>query len=314
MANLISASRRTDVPRYYARWFIERRRAGSAEFRNAFGISGSVSLRPRDVLGYVFWTRDPRPLGDELRRIRDEGTPVAVQFTVTPYGVELEPRRPSLEEALEGIQWLSRTLPGPGAIQWRYDPIVLCDAYPLAFHLDQFASLAAQLAPLVRVVNVSFVEPYRKAVERIADPTVRYRRPEAGRHRWTERTDAAPRYAGVSDRALLVKLAELAHDHGLELRACCDPSWGLPPAACIGDDLFADYASTERAPIEALPRSPSRSGCHCRRSVDLGTPNTCIAGCRYCYVLSSDRSASANHDRHRPTDPGLTVPATARRQ
>ncbi len=314
MANLISVSRRTDVPRYYAPWFIERRRVGRAEYRNAFGISGSVSLRPDDVLGYVFWTRDPRPLGDEIRRILDEGTPVAVQFTITPYGVELEPLRPSRAESIEAVHWLAQVLPGPPAIQWRYDPIVLSDRYPVAFHVEQFAALAAELGSFVRVVNVSFVEPYRKAVERIADRSVHYRRPEAGRHRWTERGSPSVRFADASDQGLVEQLAELGRKHGLEVRACCDPSWSLPAAACLGADLFAGYPTDLSAPIEALDRAPSRSFCRCRRAVDIGTPNTCVAGCRYCYVLTSEQSARGNHARHHSAAAGLIVPASDRRR
>ena len=97
---LISASRRTDIPRFYARWVGARRRQGFAERRTALGVAGRVSLRRADVLGFLFWTRDARPFMKELEALRAEGIPYAFQFTINGYGRELEPRRPRLAEAI----------------------------------------------------------------------------------------------------------------------------------------------------------------------------------------------------------------------
>jgi hypothetical protein len=61
--NIISASRRTDIPKFHASWFMERIRAGSAAYRNPFsGQVHEVSLRPEDVRAIVFWSKDYRPL------------------------------------------------------------------------------------------------------------------------------------------------------------------------------------------------------------------------------------------------------------
>ena len=43
MPVIISASRRTDILRYYPDFFANRRKAGFVEFRNAFGGKGSES-------------------------------------------------------------------------------------------------------------------------------------------------------------------------------------------------------------------------------------------------------------------------------
>jgi hypothetical protein len=86
MKHLISASRRTDFPRFYARWFSERRKAGWAEYRNSFGSSGRVSLLNRDVAGYLFWTRFARPFAQPLQALLDDGMPCVFQYTINAYG------------------------------------------------------------------------------------------------------------------------------------------------------------------------------------------------------------------------------------
>ena len=117
---LISASRRTDIPRFYARWFGERRRQGFAESRTTFGVAGRVSLRRADVLGFLFWTRDAGPFMKELEALRVEGIPYAFQFTINGYGRELEPRRPGLAEAIESFLAVSASLE-----RARVDPMAL---------------------------------------------------------------------------------------------------------------------------------------------------------------------------------------------
>ena len=58
-----SASRRTDIPAFYGRWFGRRLEAGYCLVPNPFnpGRVATVSLRREDVDAFVFWTRDPRP-------------------------------------------------------------------------------------------------------------------------------------------------------------------------------------------------------------------------------------------------------------
>ncbi len=240
---IISASRRTDIPRYYARWFAERRREGVAGYRTAYGTSGEVSLRNEDVLAYLFWTRDGRPFAGELRTLREEGVPYAVQYTITGLGTAVEPTAPNRTHVIEDFRTVSRDLPDPGCIQWRYDPIVLSERYTPAFHRENFTVLARALAGATRVVNTSIVEPYLRAVRRM-DPSVCYRAVDPDRHK-----TVAKRYSGLPRGredvvgSLLRELAEIAHPFGMELRACSNPEWILPASQCVGPGRSAAMAS-----------------------------------------------------------------------
>jgi len=61
---IISASRRTDIPAFYSKWFMNRVREGWCHVPNPFNKKQItlVSLRPEEVEAVVFWTRNPRPL------------------------------------------------------------------------------------------------------------------------------------------------------------------------------------------------------------------------------------------------------------
>jgi hypothetical protein len=286
---LISASRRTDIPRFYADWFCERRRAGFAEYENVFRTRGRASLAPADVLGYLFWTRDARPLEHELRALRSEGVPFAFQFTITGYGEELEANRLPLEQAIDSFLRVASQLPGSQSMEWRYDPIVLSSRYPAPYHLETFHRLAERLAGHTGVVNTSLVEPYPRAVRRMGDLSILYRTPDLERHRSVCRRHPELRFARREGPALVRQLAELGRRYGMELRACADPELGLPPSQCCGLGPFEPYGPAVIERLRALKPAPTRKGCRCLRSIDIGMQETCRGGCRYCYVTSSDR-------------------------
>src|SRR4051812_49095630 len=50
----------------------------------------SVSLRPEDVKGFVFWTKNVGPFLGHLAEVRRRGFPFVVQHTITGYPRVLE--------------------------------------------------------------------------------------------------------------------------------------------------------------------------------------------------------------------------------
>ena len=87
---IVSASYRTDIPAFYAGWFMRRLEAGSCRVANPYGGPAyEVRLTPDAVDGFVFWTRNLRPLLGDLDGVR-EVAPFTVQFTLTGYPRALE--------------------------------------------------------------------------------------------------------------------------------------------------------------------------------------------------------------------------------
>ena len=128
---IISASRRTDIPAYYPDWFYNRIREGYVCVRNPMNFHqvSRIDLSPDVVDGIVFWTKNPLPLMSRLEELR--AYPFYFQFTLTPYGKDVEPGVPSKNDIiLPAFQELSRRI-GPERGIWRYDPILFTNRYTM---------------------------------------------------------------------------------------------------------------------------------------------------------------------------------------
>ncbi|MBT4905620.1 MAG: DUF1848 domain-containing protein [Rhodospirillaceae bacterium] len=286
---IISASYKTDIPAFYGGWFRARRMAGSCEVRNAWnGKTFQVSLRDEDCSGFVFWTRNVKPFRDELDRTA-RTHPFVVQYTVTGYPRSLERSVVASDNAISDIQDISICY-GMDTIVWRYDPVVITDATPVAWHIDNFTRLAGALAGRVDEVVVSFAQIYRKT-RRNLDHAAR----ETG-NGWTDPDDAAK-------HDLLARLNDIAKQSGLNLSLCAQPALahGLSAARCIDAARLDNVArSMGHAPVSARTKG-ARPGCLCAESRDIGGYETCPHGCVYCYAVGNPDKARQAHKDHDPS-------------
>lgn len=310
--HIISASRRTDIPHYYADWFRNRRKAGFADYRTVFGGGKKgffqASLKPEDVIGYLFWTKFAGPFHDELKALREEKLPYVFQYTITGYGNEIEPGIPAREEVIEDFLAVAKTLPGPEAIQWRYDPVLVSDRiYDHYWHLENFENIASRLSGHTKVVNVSFTEPYQKAISKVPPwHTISWRQSEKLRDTiYQKNPDLRP--VGDRETDLLRELEAIAKAKGIQLRVCCNSEYAnkFPRAQCCGAELFAPYGPVVQWQVASLSPGPSRESCQCVKTVDIGMDNTCPAGCFYCYVTASIELALKNFKTHDPKNSQL---------
>lgn len=310
--HIISASRRTDIPHYYAKWFRARRAAGFAHYRTVFGGGKKgffeASLKPEDVIGYLFWTKFAGPFHEELKLLRKENVPFVFQYTITGYGKDVQPGIPANDVAIKDFIAVRALLPGPEAIQWRYDPILISDKiYDYAWHVKNFTEIAAGLSGFTRVVNVSFTEPYQKAIGKA---------PEGHKISWRQSEEQVdtiytkhPELQAVGERGieLLFELEKIAKSFGIQLRSCCNKEYSakFPIAQCCGAELFAPYGDILNLQVTGLPAGPSRPSCKCLKTIDIGMDNTCPGGCFYCYVTTSAELAINNYKKHDPNAPML---------
>ena len=284
---VISVSRRTDVPAFHVPWFLRRLEEGFAEYRNPFsGKLHRVSLAPGDVRAFVFWTRNPAPLLPHLEAIGKRGAPFYFLYTVNGYPEALERAVPPLDQAARTFQRLAGRV-GPERVRWRYDPIYLSRETDAAFHRRNFARIAARLEGLTEACIASFADMYGKVTRNAAKLPGEFQ----------------PREGEPDERkALLDDLAELAGARGIRLLACCEDALVGGP---VGKARCVDPALLDRiAPLGGgkLPLRPTREECGCAASRDIGAYDTCPHGCVYCYANASPEAALS---RYRARDAAL---------
>lgn len=287
--NVVSASRRTDIPAFYWRWFMKRLATGYCEVANPFNAAQlkRVSLKPEDVAALVFWTRDASFLLKDASRLRDLGYHFHVHYTLTGYPRELERHTPTAGRAVRTLRSLSDAI-SPERVIWRYDPIVLGSATPPEYHLENFTKLAEQLSGAVGDVYISFCEPYAKTRRRLAGV--------AEKTGWS--FELEKNTAGQAE--LAARLAEIAASHGMQLNSCSQPDLtapGLETGRCVDPDRIKAL----RPELElTLKAAPTRPGCGCVESIDIGAYDTCAFGCEYCYATSSFALPSRHLKEHDP--------------
>jgi hypothetical protein len=269
---IISASRRTDIPAYYADWFMRQVERGCVTYPNPMSFKPvRLSLRPEDVLFIVFWTRNPQPLEKHLDRL-DELYQRAYYFHFTINGMPktLETNNPPFEFAI--ATFLRFAARYPGQIFWRYDPIVLSDLTPPSYHIEKFGQLAERLRGATQRCYFSFADWYLKVQRNFAKATA-----EHGVHF---------RDAELSERLDIVRqLAPIAGANGMTLYSCCQDALcqvdGIARSRCVDIETIRAMAP---ARYRQLREMPTREDCGCYESRDIGYYDSCPHGCIYCYA------------------------------
>jgi hypothetical protein len=295
---VISASRRSDLPAYYADWLMGRIQAGYCLVRNPFDARRTrrVSLLPGDVDFLVLWTRDPRPLLPRLRELDDRGLRYYFQVTLTGYPSALEPGAPPVADALAALRGLADQI-GPRRALWRYDPLFLAPGLDADYHRRNFEGLAGALEGATTRVTLSLLDEYAGTASRLARsgyPGVLFGSPRGGRAGTAVAATAVAAAAGADAPSalppepypsLLAELAAIALSRGMQSLSCAEPwdlsSCGIEAGACVDSRLAASLWGLE---LPAGKDGGQRPACRCRPSVDIGAYGTCPRGCVYCYA------------------------------
>jgi hypothetical protein len=270
-ARIISASRRCDLPAMRADRFLRCLQANTAEFLHPYTHQPvTVSLAPRAVLGYVFWSKDFSRFHAALDAVRARDNLFCCLYTITGLDAPFEAGVPPLTERIADFQTLAERF-GPTCMVWRFDPIVISTRTPDEETLERFAQIAAQLSACTRECIVSFVQPYPRATRRLAALAAR-----AG----VRVLDPPP----DEKRSLLQYMTDAARTYGIAVNVCCQDELvggSVGKAHCVDIARFQQMSATA---LPAVPRKGTRRHCGCSASCDIGTYQACKHDCVYCYA------------------------------
>jgi len=293
---IVSASRRTDIPAFFAEWFINRVDAGYCNVPSPFNRNqvSRVSLDSDKVDVIAFWTRHPLPLLSYLDHLDALGFRYYFQFTILNYPRFLDARGPSLKISIQNFRKLA-TLIGPARVIWRYDPIVLTADTDARFHQENFRGIAEMLRGYTNCSVISFVDIYRKNAKRLqllaAD----------GLSEITSIGKPSVRYD-----EMMYGIVDAATSNGMSIQSCAESfdltAYGIHPGKCIDSQYIADVFGIQ---VGTAKHKGQRELCGCVTSKDIGMYHSCRFGCLYCYATNSYDLASSNSQIHQPISPSM---------
>ena len=329
---IVSASRSTDIPAFYADWFFHRLKVGYSAWTNPFnGVKSYVSYQ--DTRFIVFWSKNPRPLLQHLDYLKERNIECYIQYTLNDYEKEgLERGVPKLSERVDTFKLLVDKL-GKGRVIWRFDPLLLTDDISIDALLTKIERIGDQLQGYTEKLVFSYADilSYRKVKANLEKSHIPY-------HEWTE-----PQMLEFAER-----LAELNNKWGYTLATCGEKvdllQFGIEHNHCVDDALIIRFAYEDKKlmdflkvktfpmPVpnlfgesDSLPEDAiilpnntyathgdnrdkgQRLFCGCIVSKDIGEYNTCPHLCEYCYANSSKEIAVRNWKEHKKNQFGETI-------
>jgi len=287
MKRIISVSRRTDVPAFYGDWFMARLKEGFAGVVNPFGGQRHiVSLKPHDVVCFVFWSKNFAPFLENLEAIDQMGYKFYFNYTVTSLPSVFE-SNVEKHTSIEILKQLSQMY-SPRHINWRFDPIIISSICYRDFYVNAFEELAGEFEGYVERCYFSFVVNYGKVVRNFAE---------------FEKSHSLEIFDCDSDFKidLANELAAIAEHHRIQMFSCCGDylvNERIKKSHCIDGRIIEDLFSLDDF---AYSHKPTRNQCGCTESTDIGTYDTCPHGCIYCYANMNKPKAleaSENYDKN----------------
>ena len=294
---IVSASRETDLPRFFADWFVERLRGKWCEWINPFNQQKYHVAFDKTRL-IVFWSKNPKPMLERLDEIEALGFKQHYfQFTLNDYVAEgLEPNVPSIKERIDTFRRLADRI-GKERVIWRFDPLLLTDKITVDGLINRIGDIGRQLKGHTEKLVFSFIDisSYRKVQKNLAGFNCR-------------------EFIAEEQVKFAMNLAKLNEELGLELATCGEfadlSECGIKHNKCVDDELIMrlfhddeelmNYIGAEKDifgewHIEKSKKDKGqRKACGCIASKDIGMYNTCPHLCRYCYANASDEAVMKN--------------------
>lgn len=269
---ILNISGRTDVVAFYTEWLINRVKAGFVDVRNPFYPKLVNRIYFNDVDIYVFCTKNPIPIIPYINIFSNK--PILFQITLTPYGKDIEPNVIDKKEIINAVKELSEII-GKKSIYIRYDPIFINKKYTLSFHIKAFEKLCSQLQGYVETMIVSFLDLYKNTMNNIQS---------INPYDFNENM-----YEAIG-----TNFSNIANKYNMSVQTCSEErtlfEYGFLKGNCVEPRLVEEL--TGKKFKERKGRN--NKYCHCPEMVDIGSYNSCMHLCKYCYANYDEKSIKSN--------------------
>lgn len=281
---IINTGCRTDIPAFYAKWFMNRIREGYVLVRNPYNPNQvtKYNLSPKVVDCLAFCTKNPEPMLtylDELDKYKQYWF-----VTITPYGKDIEPNVPEKQKVIESFKKLSNHI-GVDSIGWRYDPIFIGNGFDVSKHIECFENISRELKGYTHNCTISFLDLYEK---------VKRNAPDIKPPTKEEQMEIAKAFARIGK------------ENDMVIHACCEKTYlsqyGLQCNGCMSQEIIEKAINNTLQPPK---RKNLRQECNCLMGNDIGAYNTCGHLCKYCYANANKQSVIENMKKHDDNSPFL---------
>ncbi len=208
------------------------------------------------------------------------------QFTLNPYGADLENHLPDRGKRIDIFKRLSDKI-GREKVIWRYDPILTNPTYNVDFHKEAFAQMADALKDHTEKCMLGFIDHYRHIRSVVSSFNINPLKMEEIKEIADSFKLTMKEYPQMHLESCTVKV-DLRHI-------------GIPSALCVDKGLVERLTGY---PIIAKKDKNQRHICNCVQSIDIGTYESCLNGCIYCYAIKGNYNTaefnSGKHDKNSP--------------
>lgn len=289
---IVSASRATDIPAFYADWLINKFEKNYCLKQNPFNQKFEyISLN--DVRFIVFWSKNPENIVNKLSYFDSRGINYYFQFTLNDYEAEnYEINIPKLDSRISIFKNLSDTI-GKDKIVWRFDPLILSEKINLKQIIEKVINLGDKISSYTNKLIFSFVDlNYQKVVVNLKKYGCNFRNFSD-----SEKVEFAKTISDYNTKNWHLEIATCAEKNDFS-------ELNIHHNKCIDDKLILKLSENDLTLKNYLNSiNPSkikdkgqRKLCNCIVSKDLGAYNTCPHFCVYCYANSSENIVKRNFE------------------
>lgn len=280
MKNIISCSRRTDIPAFYYGWLQECLKNKYVDVPNPMYPENfsHVDLSPENIHSIVLWSKNFENFAKDPGLLKDYN--LYFQYTITGYSKKFEPHSPSIAESMNTICKMLDLGYKPEQFNIRIDPLIITKEGEIAPNPNKPFNARVEIFDLILKqldkigmnncrVTTSYISMYGHVKKRM------------------EKTDMR-NLEDYEEEELISRIANVASKHNRNIYMCSNDRFTLmdipniKKGHCIDgpllDSLFNEKSSKAK-------NNGQRTECGCSKSIDIGNyTQKCYHNCVYCYA------------------------------